>query len=118
MRLGIQQIESPASRPPGLGIRLTDEQAANVEIATGTPADRLKSALLGQFVGWFLNEAGGDLDVREYDTWSVICPACLQENGGQWLTRWKLPFQFACTVHGKYFIAACASCARLLVKGH
>lgn len=41
---------------------------------------------------------------------SHLCPLCLQETGGVWLSRWKLPWSFACARHGILLHHTCPGC--------
>ena len=43
---------------------------------------------------------------------SHFCARCLEESGGIWLNRWKLPWSFACVRHGVMLIDACPHCGR------
>lgn len=41
---------------------------------------------------------------------SRACPACLRENDGRWLLRWRLTWSFACVRHRVYLLGACRGC--------
>lgn len=43
---------------------------------------------------------------------SRYCPACLAENSGRWLLRWRLSWTFACTKHHALLEDLCPSCGR------
>ncbi|MEV1007270.1 TniQ family protein [Streptomyces sp. NPDC049881] len=43
---------------------------------------------------------------------SRYCPACLAENGGRWLLRWRLGWSFACLDHHLLLVDACPRCSR------
>jgi hypothetical protein len=61
---------------------------------------------------------------RRYRTWaqeawvrsgySAWCPACLRENGGRWLLKWRLPMSFLCVKHGVYLVERCPECGEIL----
>jgi hypothetical protein len=50
---------------------------------------------------WFIRASGA---------W--YCPACLDEQDGQWPLAWYLPWVFACTRHQALLAAACPGCGR------
>ncbi|WP_331747693.1 TniQ family protein (plasmid) [Streptomyces sp. NBC_00984] len=43
---------------------------------------------------------------------SRYCPACLADNGGRWLLRWRLGWSFACLDHHLLLVDACPRCSR------
>ncbi|MFE6625235.1 TniQ family protein [Streptomyces sp. NPDC057740] len=44
---------------------------------------------------------------------SRYCPACLTENGGRWLLRWRLGWSFVCLDHQLLLVDACPRCSRI-----
>lgn len=43
---------------------------------------------------------------------SRACPACLRENGGRWLLRWRLIWSFACVRHHVFLLSTCRGCGK------
>lgn len=48
---------------------------------------------------------------------SRACPACLDDNGA-WMLRWRLPWSFACTIHGCLLLESCPRCQAPLRRPH
>ncbi|MFH8443425.1 TniQ family protein [Streptomyces sp. NPDC018026] len=44
---------------------------------------------------------------------SRYCPACLAENSGRWLLRWRLGWSFACLDHHILLVDTCPRCSRM-----
>ncbi|MGH3167080.1 MAG: TniQ family protein, partial [Trebonia sp.] len=65
---------------------------------------------------------GGRLDSAVFDPYlplgpvrrdgSRYCPQCLAASGGRWMLSWRLPWTFACTVHGTVLADDCPACGR------
>ena len=43
---------------------------------------------------------------------SRYCPQCLAARNGRWMLSWRLPWSFACTVHGTVLLDDCPACGR------
>ncbi|WNI20028.1 TniQ family protein [Actinacidiphila sp. ITFR-21] len=43
---------------------------------------------------------------------SRYCPACLADNGGRWLLKWRLGWSFACLDHHLLLVDTCPRCSR------
>ena len=41
---------------------------------------------------------------------SHVCPKCLEEEGGVWQIKWKLPWSYACLKHKCLLVDCCPSC--------
>jgi hypothetical protein len=58
--------------------------------------------------------------LREYRKWaenawvrsnsSAWCPHCLNENGGRWLLKWRLPMSVLCLKHEVFLVDRCPEC--------
>jgi hypothetical protein len=71
-----------------------------IERQTGLPTGRLDAAVLDRYhsLRWPV------LDGSRY------CPACLDETGGRWKLRWRLPWVFACLQHQLLLADRCPVC--------
>jgi hypothetical protein len=54
-------------------------------------------------IGWFARVLRPMVSSR----W---CPSCLHENGGRWLTTWRLPWYLACPTHQTMLASHCPAC--------
>lgn len=109
--------------PAGYGIDLTSEQRRNFAQVCDLAPEEVDSMLMRQFDGLAFDLTG--LDVTDANSvravahreWagfsgSACCPACLRENGGGWLLRWKLWTSFVCMEHGVLLVDCCPRCER------
>ncbi|WNI33654.1 TniQ family protein [Streptomyces sp. ITFR-6] len=103
------------------GTSLTAETTARVQSATGLAAARQQEMTLAHYAGGVLYAFPSPPHSRTTAVWvtrlrlalplrSRACPACLRENGGRWLLRWRLVWSFACVRHRVYLLGACRGC--------
>lgn len=112
---------------PGIrfGTRVTAEVTTRVQITTGLSAERLRRMTLLHYIDGVLPQPPALLRSRNVAAWlaphglwpalstrSRACPACLRENGGRWLLRWRLVWSFACARHRVYLLGACRGCGK------
>lgn len=81
--------------PPGI-LRRAEGQAR-------LPAGRLDTAVLDPYLPLGPVRRDGS---RRY------CPQCLAASDGRWMLSWRLPWTFACTVHGTVLLDDCPACGR------
>lgn len=119
--MGVTDSESYRDMPFDYGVGLTPERLGDVAAATGTPPERVADTLITAYHGrcidltaYFDNPKTG---VRRaaLTEWvslrrSNYCPQCLQETGGAWSLRWRLPWSFACTRHQVLLSTICPGC--------
>lgn len=43
---------------------------------------------------------------------SRFCPACLRDNGGRWLSTWRIPWVLTCPTHATLLAQRCPECGR------
>ncbi|MGX9687363.1 TniQ family protein [Deinococcus wulumuqiensis] len=109
--------------PAGYGIDLTPQQRRDFATVCDLSLDEVDSMLMRQFDGVAFDLTGLDVaDASSVRTvahreWagfagSACCPACLQENGGAWLLRWKLWTSFVCMEHCVLLVDRCPRCER------
>jgi hypothetical protein len=72
------------------------------EQQAGLPAGRLDKAVLDPYLRLGPVRRDG----------SRYCPQCLAAAGGRWMLSWRLPWSFACTVHGTVLLDDCPACGR------
>ncbi|MER5339365.1 TniQ family protein [Streptomyces mirabilis] len=100
---------------------LPTEVMASVEFTTGLSAGQLRRITLMHYADGVLPSAPSSTHRRTIAMWlhrlqlaqpirSRACPACLRENGGRWLLRWRLIWSFACVRHRVYLLSACRGC--------
>jgi hypothetical protein len=105
------------------GVRVTTEVAARVNTTTGLSAELLRRMTLMHYADGVLPTPPYPLPSQSATPWltrlglalptrSRACPACLRENGGRWLLRWRLIWSFACVRHRVYLLAACRGCGK------
>ncbi|MFI5761990.1 TniQ family protein [Streptomyces sp. NPDC051563] len=103
------------------GTYLTATTVARVHVATGLSAGQQHRMTLAHHADGVLPALPSPLHRRTAGIWlarlllalparSRACPACLRENGGRWLLRWRLAWSFACVHHHVYLLAACRGC--------
>ncbi|NNJ05636.1 TniQ family protein [Streptomyces sp. PKU-MA01144] len=104
------------------GAYLTAETTTRVQAATGLSAGRQRE-MLAHYADSVLPRFPLPRPQRTAAIWltrlrlaltsrSRACPACLRENGGRWLLRWRLVWSFACVRHRLYLLSACRSCGK------
>jgi TniQ/Bacterial regulatory helix-turn-helix protein, lysR family len=93
-------------KPPSSAARLSLEVAPTVlrgaEQQAGLPARRLDKAVLDPYLRLGPVRRDG----------SRYCPQCLAARDGRWTLSWRLPWSFACTVHGTVLLDNCPACGR------
>lgn len=100
---------------------LPTETMSRVEVTTGLSAGELRRITLMHYAGGVLPGAPPSTHRRTIAMWlhrqrlaqplrSRACPACLRENGGRWLLRWRLIWSFACVRHHVFLLSACRGC--------
>ncbi|MFE7076315.1 TniQ family protein [Streptomyces sp. NPDC057620] len=98
------------------------EAMARVRATTGLSIKQLRTMTLMHYVDGVLPSPPSS-DPRTFDAWlnrlqlaypvsSRACPACLRENGGRWLLRWRLIWSFACVRHRAFLLSACRGCGK------
>jgi len=106
----------------GYGVLLSAQACERFAFVTGLTPDQVEDMLFSRYSGTVLRDFAlnplnlGD-SLRHYarNEWayfkgSHLCPLCLQETGGVWLSRWKLPWSFACVRHGILLNHTCPGC--------
>ncbi|WP_159025118.1 DUF6221 family protein [Streptomyces sp. MUSC 125] len=124
---GFVRPNSPGNRPPThFGSHLASDNAERVFSATGLPPEQLHQMTLLSYAGGVLPPAPDPpLTPQRVSSWlarhrialptnSRACPACLRENGGRWLLRWRLVWSFACVRHRVYLLGTCRGCGERL----
>ncbi|TSB31380.1 TniQ family protein [Streptomyces benahoarensis] len=81
-------------------VDLTNAQLQQVEAQLGLLAGYLDQTVMP-----------ADAFSRRAPHWR-FCPRCLRETQGRWLTRWWLPWTFACTKHHTLLHDVCPSCLK------
>ncbi|NMI62414.1 MULTISPECIES: TniQ family protein [unclassified Streptomyces] len=100
---------------------LPTEVMARVEFTTGLSAGQLRRITLMHYADGVLPSAPSSTHRRTIAMWlhrlqlaqpirSRACPACLRENGGRWLLRWRLIWSVAFVRHRVYLLSACRGC--------
>ena len=106
----------------GYGVLLSAHVCERFAFLTGLSSAQVEDMLFMRYSGTVLRDLAlkplnlGD-SLRHYarNEWayfkgSHLCPLCLQETGGVWLSRWKLPWSFACVRHGILLHHTCPGC--------
>ncbi|MFJ9627400.1 TniQ family protein [Streptomyces sp. NPDC101175] len=102
---------------------LPTEAMARVEFTTGLSAGELRRITLMHYADGVLPTAPSSTHRRTIAMWlhrqqlaqplrSRVCPACLRENGGRWLLRWRLIWSFACVRHRVFLLSSCRACGK------
>ena len=106
----------------GYGVLLSEQACERFAFVTGLTPDQVEDMLITRYSGTVLGDFAlkplqlGDC-IRHYarNEWayfkgSHLCPLCLRETAGVWLSKWKLPWSFACTRHGILLHHTCPGC--------
>ncbi|NEC91090.1 TniQ family protein [Streptomyces sp. SID12501] len=102
---------------------LPTEAMARVQVTTGLSAEQLRRMTLMHYADGVLPSPPSATHRRTIAAWlnrlqlahpisSRACPACLRENGGRWLLRWRLIWSFACVRHRVFLLSACRGCGK------
>ncbi|WP_443048583.1 TniQ family protein [Streptomyces sp. NBC_00272] len=93
---------------------LLPEEAERAAAASGVPVDQLHAMTLRQYDQHAVVLHAERRSVIRMQLWgrsgSRYCPECLRERDGRWLLRWRLPWVFACTRHGRLLAHDCPGC--------
>ncbi|MFF9569851.1 TniQ family protein [Streptomyces sp. NPDC014685] len=111
------------SRPVSSGILghlvtlLEEDQAARAAWSAGVTPAQMHAMTLARYDRRVHVIDPGRHRVAARHVWgrargSRYCPACLAENGGRWLLRWRLGWSFACLDHHLLLVDACPRCSR------
>lgn len=120
-RTGFIADDSFRAIPVGYGIASADPPLEALAAATRQPAAEIRRMLLSHFDGIALDLSDVDpsvpdsfrrIAVREWAYFSSthVCPACVAENDGALLLRWRLPWSFACARHELLLVDTCSHC--------
>jgi len=106
----------------GYGVLLDVEARRRFAFATGLTDAQVADLLFSRYAGSVFRDlpgtssnVGATLSRHACSEWayfkgSHLCPICLRESGGIWLSDWKLPWSFACVRHGTLLIHRCPIC--------
>lgn len=110
-------LEPTQADPPGL-VRgnltayLYTHEAAAIAHATGIWQATVEASTLGRHDGHLITIDRSTGRVRS--PWkplrSRFCPQCLRASNGRWQLSWRLPWVFACQVHGCLLVDVCPEC--------
>lgn len=106
---------------PGWGVTLSKYAMDRFSYVTRLPRDLVSDMLLSYYDGVAIDLSGlppgkspnwGHVAQRQwaYFTGSHVCPSCLDETGGAYQLKWKLPWSFACAKHSCLLVDTCPSC--------
>jgi hypothetical protein len=120
-RTGFIADDSFRAIPVGYGIASADPPLEALAQATRQPTAEIQRMLLSHYDGIALDLHDVDpsvpdsfrrIAVREWAYFSStrVCPACVAENDGALLLRWRLPWSFACTQHELLLADTCSRC--------
>ncbi|MGW1713850.1 TniQ family protein [Streptomyces sp. NPDC002156] len=117
-------VRGSAYRPGAYFVAyLPTEVMARVQVTTGLSAGQLHRITLMHYADGVLPSPPSPTHRRGIAIWlhrlqlaqpirSRACPACLRENGGRWLLRWRLIWSFACVRHRVFLLSACHGCGQ------
>ena len=105
------------STPAHMVVTLTDVERDVLSATTGVDADTLWRMTLAPLDGVAVTIDARRRILAHPPAWrrhtgSRFCPACLADNDGRWLLRWRVPWAFACPVHTRLLVDYCPSCGR------
>ena len=92
----------------------TDQQLEFMSVVTGQSPTALNAMVLTR-IAHQLDSPDIPHESVESMLWlsgrrSRFCPACLAENGGRWMLRWRLRWNFACLRHNCLLADTCPAC--------
>lgn len=94
-------------------MKLTDEQAGQLEAATGIPSDEFHQMTRARFWQSGIRQArSGRLSSASpvAGNGGRFCPECLRDSVGRWRMSWQLPTGFACLRHQRLLSDTCPKC--------
>ncbi|MEJ8814276.1 TniQ family protein [Variovorax ureilyticus] len=106
----------------GYGVVLAEDALRRFSFVTGLPDAQVADLLFSRYAGSVLKDfrepspsLGAALSRHACSEWgyfkgSHLCPICLRESRGIWLSHWKLPWSFACVRHGILLLHRCPIC--------
>lgn len=91
-----------------------DQQLKSMSVVTGQSPSAINAMVLSRVAGR-LGRPDTPRESVESMLWlsrrrSRLCPACLGENGGRWMLRWRLRWSFACLRHNCLLADTCPAC--------
>ncbi|MBT2524132.1 TniQ family protein [Streptomyces sp. ISL-99] len=106
----------PGARTSHLALRLTADEAAALERATGVERQALTSMTLEPYDGLAVAILPDRRKLSRPPAWRFsgsrarYCPGCLGDNAGRGPVFWRLPWAFACTTHHTLLLDFCPDC--------
>ncbi|MFE1130489.1 TniQ family protein [Streptomyces albidoflavus] len=112
----LDAVGLPGARTSHLALRLTAEEAAALERATGVERQALTSMTLEPYDGLAVAILPDRRKLARPPAWRFsgsrarYCPGCLGDNAGRGPLFWRLPWAFACPTHHTLLLDFCPDC--------
>ncbi|MFB7149421.1 TniQ family protein [Streptomyces virginiae] len=112
----LEAVGLPGARTSHLALRLTADEAAALQRATGVERHALTSMTLEPHDGLAVAILPARRKLTRPPAWRFsgsrarYCPGCLGENAGRGPVFWRLPWAFACPTHDTLLLDFCPDC--------